>query len=326
MIKTDENGIRTVVHIDMDGTLAEWKDLIPDIKRMLYEEGTNIKDIEDIIKLPETIKKYTTKIIRQPSYYYDLMPYENVLQFAKELIHEGYDVRISSCYPTKQAYQDKQFWLSDFLPEVPKDKRNLIPDGEGDKKIEYIADIDNPKTIHILIDDHTPNLIGFEKGLIEHNGHGFGIKMFNELNGRHGVWQKATLSNDMSVSELMKAFKGYEEGYKKQMMFHMETAKKLQDIGNLSISDAYEIILLGGDNEDIAKKYPDFENEFYDWLEEKYPEEEYPWKWIRNENEAYIEDWNEDDLAGFIDYKKEELTKELHDKDIDDTALGDEER
>ena len=177
-----------------------------------------------------------------------------------------------------------------------------------------------------MIDDHTPNLIGFEKGLIEHNGHGFGIKMFNELNGKHGVWQKATLSNDMSVSELMKAFKGYEEGYKKQMMFHMETVKKLQDIGNLSISDAYEIILLGGDNEDIAKKYPDFENEFYDWLEEKYPEEEYPWKWNRNENEAYIEDWNEDDLAGFIDYKKEELTKELHDKDIDDTALGDEER
>ena len=61
--------------------------------------------------------------------------------------------------------------------------------------------------------------------------HGFGIKMFNELNGKHGVWQKATLSNDMSVSELMKAFKGYEEGYKKQMMFHMETAGKLQDIG-----------------------------------------------------------------------------------------------
>lgn len=209
-----------VIHFDMDGTLCEWKDLIPDIREYLKKEGNSLSDIEDIMSLPGTIEEYTRKIILTPSYYYDLKPYECVVGLAKELVHEGYDVRVLSCYPSHQAYLDKKFWLNNFLPEVIK--AVFVPDGEGDRKIEHIGDIGDNGKMHILIDDHTDNLISFEEGLMKHNANGFAIKMMNDINGKNGVWQGRTLFFDNEVDESIHELQGYIGSYEEEKISEAE--------------------------------------------------------------------------------------------------------
>ena len=199
-----------IIHFDMDGTLAEWKDLIPDIKKMLIKEGHDIQSIEDIMQTKETITEKINTLIRRPGYFYDLMPYQNVVDFAKLLIKQGYDVRICSCAPTKRAISDKKFWLEDFIPEIKNTKYHagylFIEDGQGKDKALKISDLNSEDTFHVLIDDHTPNCVGFTEALLARGAYGCAIKMFNEVNGKNGRWQGDSLSNNMNPEQMCRQF------------------------------------------------------------------------------------------------------------------------
>lgn len=206
---------QVIVHFDVDGTLAEWKDLVPDVKKMLIKLGHDTNSIEQVMQVPEIVNEQVRKIISAPGYFYNLAPYENVTRFAALLVKKGYEVRINSCAIGRKAISDKSFWLSDFLPEVKNTAKHtryvFVEDGRGDKKAEYIEDLKDPDTVHILIDDHTPNLIGFEECLQKAKANGCAIKMLNGINGKQFRWQGDLLSNDMSPKELFDAFKEIEE-------------------------------------------------------------------------------------------------------------------
>ena len=212
---------KVVVHFDYDGTLAEWKDLIPEIKRRFIAAGNSMESIEDVITDTQKIKEEVYKIINEPGYYYDLMPYENVVGFARELSDTGYDTRLLSCIVSEEAKEDKEFWINDFCagifggtkenPELYRPyKRIYVPDELRAEKFAHIPDISDKNKIHILIDDHTPNCIAFESACKGCDVNGFAIKMFNDINGTHGRWQGFSLSNDMSPKEIMEEFKTIE--------------------------------------------------------------------------------------------------------------------
>ena len=96
------------IFIDMDGTLAEWKD-IASIKE-LYKKG----------------------------YYESLKPNNYILDETRSLIKEGKDIFILSSFLSDSdfALHEKNNWLDKYLPELPKEKRIFVP--YGDSKYKYI--------------------------------------------------------------------------------------------------------------------------------------------------------------------------------------------
>ena len=95
--------------LDMDGTLAEWK---VGCEAELLSEGyfRNLKPTEFVNPFREYAKEHP----------------ENVYILSHCLV-EGY------------AYGDKQAWLDQYLPEIPKEHRLLLPCGVC--KADYVIDV-----------------------------------------------------------------------------------------------------------------------------------------------------------------------------------------
>lgn len=147
----------------MDGTLAEWK---------------NIKSNNELYK---------------KGYYESLNPNINLLEETKKLIKEGRDIYILSSFLTDSNYalKEKNIWLDKYLPELPIQKRIFVP--YGDNKHNYLPS--KISSLDYLIDDHTPNLIEWEKA------GGIGIKFLNGINHIKGVWQGLMLRESNNISK-----------------------------------------------------------------------------------------------------------------------------
>ncbi len=138
--------------VDMDGTLAEWR------QTLKFEE------------------------LYEPGYFACLCPNEPVLAAVKDLLTmdvcEGY---ICSCYleNSQFAKSEKLEWLRDYLPEVSQDHILLVPDGSS--KANYIPD--GIKPTDILLDDYSRNLHEWVAA------GGVGLKLMNGINGTRGTWK-----------------------------------------------------------------------------------------------------------------------------------------
>lgn len=146
------------VYIDMDGTLTEFMYVVMSV---LYRTG----------------------------YFLNLPPQLNVVEAVKMLVVMGVRVTVISCYladhPT--AYQEKVKWLEKELPGVPY---ILLPCGEDKaQKVKELIGKDLSSS-EILIDDHSPNLIAWEKA------GGRGIKLINSVNGKGQKWKGERLYYD----------------------------------------------------------------------------------------------------------------------------------
>ena len=149
--------------IDMDGTLAEWRDIKSNSE--LYQKG----------------------------YYESLKPNNYLLEEVKNLIKEGKDIYILSSFLSDSDYalKEKNIWLNKYLPELPVQKRIFVP--YGDVKYKYL-----PSKITFfdyLIDDHTKNLLDWKEA------GGTGIKFLNGINHIKGVWQGLLLREDENISK-----------------------------------------------------------------------------------------------------------------------------
>lgn len=132
------------VFFDLDGTLAEWKEIQLNLSE---EEQTDLKVIQAKLR----------QILLTPGYFKDLAPYQNVVTFANML----------------------------------ESKAEL-----------YIEDFIQPDDINILIDDHTPNLMAWEK-LASNN---IAIKLMNPVNGINGTWKGNVLFYNDSLEKLLQKF------------------------------------------------------------------------------------------------------------------------
>ena len=142
------------IFVDMDGTLAKWNNVEFE---QLYEKG----------------------------YYRNLEPNQDILNEVNELIKQGEDVYILSCYlkDSKYALQEKKQWCQEYLPNLSEDKYVFVPFGESKAKVFDKRGL-SPITNHdYLIDDYTKNLLEWkEMG-------GIGVKYLNGINHTKGTWQ-----------------------------------------------------------------------------------------------------------------------------------------
>lgn len=154
------------IFIDMDGTLAEWK---------------NIKSSNELY---------------QKGYYQSLKPNNYILEETKKLIREGKDIYILSSVLSDSNYalKEKNIWLNKYLPELPTEKRIFVP--YGDIKYKYLPS--KITSFDYLIDDYTKNLLDWQKA------GGTGIKFFNGINHIKGIWQGLLLREYENISKNLK--------------------------------------------------------------------------------------------------------------------------
>lgn len=152
--------------VDMDGTLAIFTPV--DQLETLYEEG----------------------------YFYYQKPLVNVIDATKDIIVNHVsevEVFILSAYLTDSQYalQEKNEWLDDHLPELPKENRIFMPCGD-DKKIYIPQGI---RSNDWLLDDYTKNLVLWQPPAR-------GIKLLNGINHTRGTWSHDRLSYQKEGSDL----------------------------------------------------------------------------------------------------------------------------
>lgn len=155
--------------VDIDGTLAEWRNIQIDL-----EEN------EDA----ESAAQKLFDILQTPGYFFSLRPNKNVVNAVKEVIQKNnVDVYILTCYPPDKEIaspkKEKDMWLDKYLPEIDSSHRIYVPYGEA--KSNYV-----PKNISksdFLFDDKTSNLEDFEQM------GGTGIKLLNGINSTFGSWR-----------------------------------------------------------------------------------------------------------------------------------------
>ena len=167
--------------LDMDGTLAEWRDL-----------SIHIKSPEDIQNMQEKIYS----IINKPGYYYTLKPYIYVVDAINHIISNNPEIEVfilSAVLPNGHAEKEKNAWLDKYLPNIDKKHRIFVHDGEDKKK----SVPDGLRKSDFLLDDYTHNLSLWSP-------YGQGIKILNGMNNTKGTWagkmvhrESPTLLNDI---------------------------------------------------------------------------------------------------------------------------------
>ncbi|MGF7018766.1 hypothetical protein M2145_002541 [Lachnospiraceae bacterium PF1-21] len=150
-VDTDEKKSKRRLYVDIDGTLAVFKEV--DTLEKLYE----------------------------PGYFRDLAPQWQVLEAIRDIINTRPDIEVYSLSAvladSKYALAEKNEWLDKYLPEITKERRLYTPCGEDKAKyIEGLCQSD------YLLDDYTSNLQAWEPPAK-------GIKVLNGINNTKGTWQ-----------------------------------------------------------------------------------------------------------------------------------------
>lgn len=170
------------IFVDMDGCLAEWRNIT---LRITSEEQRY------------AVLQKMDELLKTPGYFRSLAPYENVVNAFKRLLF-NYDVYSLSCVLEANAWcnpeQEKDDWLSEFIPNLPKDHRIFVPTGEN--KTDYVPGGVRPTDF--LLDDFTKNLVDWQEA------GGVGIKLLNNVNETHRSWKGSTISKDISPSQIQK--------------------------------------------------------------------------------------------------------------------------
>lgn len=138
--------------IDMDGTIAEWR------------TGCDGQ-------------------IRLPGYFRSLKP-TSFLPPVREFASKHHQVYILSGYLTGcQALQDKQGWMDEHFPEIPRERRLFVPCGisKADFVMEWFG-LERLTEQMVLFDDLSRNLHEWKAA------GGKGVKCYNGINGTHGTW------------------------------------------------------------------------------------------------------------------------------------------
>ena len=189
-IQNNEHYEKPRIFVDMDGTLAEWRNI-----------KIEFESLEDTS--PNEVKKRMDKVLYAKDYFRTLKPNEEFVSAVKSLIKERQvEVYVLSCVlPNKDGVspiEQKNEWLDEYLPELAPSYRVFVPNGE-DKK-DYIPN--GIRSTDVLIDDYTKNLILWEEK-------GRGLKFLNDVNATNGTWNKSMISYKESPETLKKAVEDF---------------------------------------------------------------------------------------------------------------------
>ena len=162
---TNMGDTRQRLFVDMDGTLAEFKQI--DELEKLYEED----------------------------YFRNLEPHKNVVEAIKNIIREYPEIEVNILsavlMDSQYALQEKNEWLDQYLPEITQDHRVFVPCG-SDKKDGIPGGV---RSNDFLLDDYTKNLNDWAQSAR-------GIKLLNSINHTRGTWEGDRIRFDRSPERL----------------------------------------------------------------------------------------------------------------------------
>ena len=155
------------VFFDMDGVTAKWK--------------------------PGTFDEITAK-----GYFLHIPAQKNVCDAAKILLTiPDIDFSFLSAVMTEHSKEEKAIWLNkQGLGHAP---RTFVPCGEN--KADYIHAENGD--ICILLDDYTPNLLGWEGTEAENNVQYKAVKFLNGINNTTKRWNGRTISVDCDAETIV---------------------------------------------------------------------------------------------------------------------------
>lgn len=175
--------------VDMDGTLAEWRNIKIDI---------NVPEEANVDELTKKLEKLD-EVLYLPGYFRTLRPNVPVVNAVKQLIEQKeIEVYCLSCVKadkgTVSPLKEKKEWLDDYLPEIDTDHRIFVPDGQD--KTKYIPG--GIQETDFILDDYTKNLFDWENASRKGNG----IKLLNNVNETKGEWKGNSVSFAKESSEI----------------------------------------------------------------------------------------------------------------------------
>lgn len=184
--------------VDMDGTLAEWRNIHIDVED--FESSTDVQ-------------KKVNEILTKPGYYRTLAPHKNVVDTIRDIIKENkIEVYVLSCVilsdkPDSPVVQ-KETWLAEYLPEIDKEHQIFVPNGDNKFRYawHYLKSL-GERTLgpgDYLLDDYTKNLNEW----YNKRAGTYGIKLLNNLNSSKGTWKGAQVAYDspdmkQTIEEIM---------------------------------------------------------------------------------------------------------------------------
>lgn len=152
------------IYCDMDGVLANFE------------------------KEPNAVSRYD----KEKGFFTKLEPITKNLQGLKNLIANGYQVKILSASPNEQADKDKRKWLTQYLPELKSE--NVILSRTGEMKAKYVKE----KMHHtLLIDDYSKNLIEWKMF------GGKALKFVNDYDSEHGAHELHKIPSTKNLGDLI---------------------------------------------------------------------------------------------------------------------------
>ena len=183
--KPETEIIRPRLFVDMDGTLAEWRNVIITIKK---QEDAN----------HDYMMKKLNQLLYTPHYFESLRPYKEVVKAIQLIVKMNIpEVFIMSCYIEDiegvSPLQQKNNWTDYNIPEINQEHRIFVPNGKN--KADYVPG--GIRSTDYLLDDFTKNLNAFSTK-------GNGIKLLNPINSSHGTWDGPSVSYDCPAEELAK--------------------------------------------------------------------------------------------------------------------------
>ena len=128
--------------------------------------------------------------LAKPGFMKNRQPFDNMLDAARILHEDGHEIWIASAVmPYEHVISDKNYWLDQHMPYIPKERRIFIPYGQS----KYDALHTFMQESDVFVDDYSDNLHGLVRRFTPGSSW-ICVKCINGINDTNHSWNGARIS------------------------------------------------------------------------------------------------------------------------------------